>query len=103
MNILLKIVLIVLAIFLCVISFGVLFPFLQSIGLFYDLGGHGLGNLGYIFYGALFGAIVGLVLSTYIVFKKTLLIKQFFISLAVFTIIITSIVFMSVNFLGTKW
>jgi len=109
MNILLKVILIVLAALLFVISFAVFFPFLNSIGLLPflvdDVGhsGHGLAKLGYMLDGALFGATVGLMISTYIVFEKNLWIKQFFISLTIFTLIITSIVFISVSFIGVQY
>ena len=107
MNILLKIILIILATLLCVIFFGVLVPFLYSLGLFPDLGGDGnkanqaLNNvINLYFSGVLLGLIVGLVLSTYIVLKKPSRIKRLFISLSVLVVSIISIVFVSVNFLG---
>ncbi len=91
------------AMFLLMISFGVLFPFLQSIGWLYDLGGHGLGNVGYLIFGVFSGAILGVILSAYVVFKKENHIRVFYKLLIVFTAIATSIVFVGVNYFGVGW
>lgn len=103
LNILLNILLIALAASLLAISFGVLLGFFQSIGWIYHSAGHGLGNLGYLIYGALFGAALGLLLSTYIVLKQPDRIKSFFLKLTLITITITSTVFISVNYFGVQW
>ena len=103
MNILFKILLIALATCLSALSFGVLAPFLQSIGLLHDLAGHGLGNIAYVLYGALAGAIAGLAISAHVVLKHPVRTKLLFSTLTATTIVIISVAFICVNFLGVNW
>ncbi|AOE50918.1 hypothetical protein [Kangiella sediminilitoris] len=103
LTILKNILLIALASVLLAIACGLLLPFLQSLGLLDDLGGHGLGNFAYLFYGALFGGALGLVLAIYMVTKHPHHLIRFFTVLAVLAIVVVGAVLMCIHFFGISW
>ncbi len=83
--------------------FGMLLPILQALQILRDLGGHGLGNMGYIFYGALLGLVVGSTGSVFIIVRNPKLIVKYLAVLAGLTVFTALMLVVSIKSLGMSW
>ncbi len=83
--------------------FALLLPFLQSLGILPHLGGHGMANLVYIFWGAIIGFCSGLVVSYCVVNHRADRAKRYMVALVLGNLALAAVFLMAVNFFGLRW
>ncbi len=86
-----------------ILFFGMLLPFLQILHVLPSLGGHGLANMGYIFYGAFLGFVIGATTSFVVIFRNRQVITAYFAVLAGLTALLAVMLVGSVVYLGVHW